>query len=73
MPSATESATYPYEVELSDGKKYNMEAIGDDQAIGICQKQYPKVSWKLFRMNEGQRVPVCTESPKCPPPPSEDS
>ena len=68
MPSATESATFPYEVELADGKKYNMEAIGDEQAIGICQKQYPKVSWKLFRLTEGRREPVCTESPKCPKP-----
>jgi len=60
------SPTQTYLVIFKDDQEAELEAIGDSQAIGLAQKQYPDQKWKLYRVSGGQRVTVCDQSPECP-------
>ena len=63
-----EGQTFSYVLITRDGRETELNAIGDSQAMGRCQKLYPHQKWELFRLMDGQRIPVCLNSPKCPPP-----
>jgi hypothetical protein len=65
MAAAVHAKIVQYVLMLEDGRELEVSAIGDEQAIGLCQKQYPNTRWKLYRIDAGQRIPVCTKSPQC--------
>jgi hypothetical protein len=65
MATAIHSNIVQYLLILDDGRELEVSAIGNEQAIGLCQKQYPNTRWKLYRLEAGERIPVCTKSPQC--------
>lgn len=73
IPIQNSGETFTYKVVLEDGTLSELEAIGDSQAIGICQRLYPKQKFELYRIAQAQEIPVCLTSPNCPqiPPPAE--
>ena len=70
MQAAT-SLTQSYHIICEDGHEYQFEAIDDSHALGLSEKQYPKMKWKLYRVSNGQKVIICGQAPGCPPPSSD--
>ena len=51
----------------ANGQEHEFQAVNDEQAMGLMQKMHPEGNWVLYRQGVGQRIPVCTQAPECPP------
>ena len=65
MNSIHESAMQKYFLVGEDGKERSFEAADDGHATGLCQKKYAGQAWKLYRVNEGERVEICDGGTDC--------
>ena len=44
--------------ENNQPQEHSFTAISDDQALGLMQKQYSTVKWKLYRTEGEERIKV---------------
>jgi len=66
-PTLNEAKLPDYIVVFKDDrppKEAQLQAVSDQHATGLMEKQYPELEWTLFRVSHGERTPVHTHEVK---------